>query len=64
MSFIITKNTDGHYFVKEVIKKGSKVIVVKNNFKVPKNNLINFQGTITNQISRKFCKISKANITR
>ena len=36
------KNTDGHYFVKEVIKKGSKVIVVKNNFKVPKNNLHKF----------------------
>jgi len=36
------KNTDGHYFVKEVIKKGSKVIVVKNNFRVPKNNLHKF----------------------
>lgn len=36
------KNTDGHYFVKEAMKKGSKLIVVKDNFKVPKNNLHKF----------------------
>ena len=36
------KNTDGHYFVKEAIKKGCRLIVVKNNFKVPKNNLHKF----------------------
>ena len=28
------KNTDGHYFVKEAMKKGSKLIVVKDSFKV------------------------------
>jgi len=36
------KNTDGHYFIKEVMKKGSKLIVVKDNFKVSKNNLHKF----------------------
>ena len=32
------KKTDGHFYIKEVLRKNSEMIVVKKNFKLPKYN--------------------------
>ena len=32
------KNTDGHFYIKEVLKKKADIVVVRNNFKIPNYN--------------------------
>lgn len=32
------KNTDGHFYINEVLKNKAEIIVVRNNFPIPKNN--------------------------